>query len=70
MKITEYILTDSSLKPIYKTFDLLDLAREIMQLNKEIQYINTNKTYENRKKFNYRLLIEEHEIKDLEKSDK
>lgn len=67
MKIIEYILTDSSLKPIYKTFDLLDLAREIMQLNKEIQYINTHKTYENKKEFNYRLLIEEHEIKDLER---
>ena len=70
MKITEYILTDSLLKPIYKTFDLVDIAREIMQLNKEIQYINTDKTYENRKKFNYHLLIREHEIKDLEKSDK
>lgn len=67
MKITEYILTDSSLKPIYRTFDLLDLAREIMQLNKEIQYTNEHKTYENRKKINYHLLIEEHEIKGLEK---
>lgn len=65
--IEEYILTDKNHIPVYKTFDLLDLAREIMQLNEEIKYTNSNRSYENRKIFDYRLLIEERKIEDLEK---
>ena len=70
MYVDEYILTDSSLKPIYRTFDLVDLAEEIIKRNNEIAFINMRKSYETRERFKYRLIVEKHEIKDLEKSDK
>ena len=70
MKIDEYILTDSSYNPIYKTFDLRDLATEILRLNNEIQYINSKKEYEEQVKFSYHLIIESKEILDLEEVDK
>lgn len=70
MYIDEYILTDSSLKPIYRTFDLVDLANKIVRIDSEIKIMNMGKSYEQRKKFKCRLIVEKHEIKDLEKSDK
>lgn len=69
-QIDEYILLDKKSIPIYKTFDLLDLATKIINLNKEIIHINTHKKYEDKKIFNYKLVIEKYEIIDLEKSDK
>ena len=65
--IEEYILTDKNNKPIYRTFDLVDLAKKIITLNNEIIYINRAKNYEDIKVFDYRLLIEKHKIEDLEK---
>lgn len=70
MKIDEYILTDSSYNPIYKTFALRDLATEILRLNNEIQYINSKKEYKEQVKFNYHLIVESKEILDLEEVDK
>lgn len=70
MKIMEYILTDSSYNSIYKTFDLRDLATEILRLNNEIQYINSKKEYEEQVKFSYHLIVESKEILDLEEVDK
>lgn len=70
MKIDEYILTDSSYNHIYKTFDLRDLATEILRLNNEIQYINSKKEYKEQVKFNYHLIVESKEILDLEEVDK
>lgn len=70
MKIDEYILTDSTYNPIYKTFDLRDLATEILRLNNEIQYINSKKEYKEQVKFNYHLIVESKEILDLEEVDK
>lgn len=69
-QIDEYILLDKKSIPIYKTFDLLDLATKIIDLNKEIIYINTHKKYEDKKIFDYKLVIEKYEIIGLEKSDK
>ena len=70
--VEEYILLDKMENAIYKTFDILDLAHKIIDLNNEIIYINRAEInqYGNRKLFNYHLIVEKHEIKDLEKSDK
>ena len=70
--IEEYILLDRRENAIYKTFDILDLARKIIDLNNEIIYINhaENNQYDNRKLFDYHLTVKRCEIKDLEKSDK
>ena len=70
MYIDEYILTDNLLKPIYKTFDLVDLANEILSIDSKIKLINKTKTYEERKKFKCCLIIEKHKIEDLERSNK
>lgn len=70
MKIDEYILTDKSYKPIYKTLDLRDLATEILRLNEEIQYINSRKEYKEQVKFNYHLIVDSIEILDLEEKNK
>ena len=37
--INEYILLDKMENAIYKTFDILDLAHKIIDLNNEIIYI-------------------------------
>lgn len=67
--INEYILLDKMENAIYKTFDILDLAYKIIDLNNEIIYINyaENRQYDNRKLFNYHLIVKRSEIKDLEK---
>ena len=70
MKIDEYILTDSSYNPIYKTFDLRDLATEILRLNNEIQYINSKKEYKEQVKFNYHLIVDSIETLDVEGKSK
>ena len=68
MKYSKYTLVDNMYKPIYSTIDLLDLARKIITLNKERIITNNieNRDFYNQERFNYHLIVEEVELKEIE----
>ena len=61
--IDKYIILDEKSIPIYKTFDLLDLAYKIISLNNEIIHRNHTLDYKDKKYFNYKIIIEKYEIR-------
>lgn len=63
--ISVYIIIDKENKPVYKTIDLVDLAKVIISLNNKIIHINHTKDYDSQEHFDYKLIIEKCEIKDL-----
>lgn len=65
--ISVYIIIDKESKPVYQTIDLVDLAKEIISLNNKRIYINHSRDYNSQEHFDYKLIIESCEIKDLMK---
>ena len=63
--ISVYIIIDKENKPVYRTIDLVDLAKVIISLNNEIIHINHTKDYDSQEHFDYKLIIENCEIEDL-----
>lgn len=68
MKYSKYTLVDNMYKQIYSTIDLLDLARKIIILNEERTIRNNieNRNFYNQERFNYHLIVEEVELKEME----
>lgn len=60
--IDKYIILDEKSIPIYKTFDLVDLAFKLISLNNEIIHRNHNLDYMHQKYFNYKIIIEKYKI--------
>jgi hypothetical protein len=67
MKYSKYTLVDNMYKQMYSTIDLLDLARKIITLNEERIIINNieNRNFYNQEGFNYHLIVEEVELKEM-----
>lgn len=65
MKINEYILLNNLGYPVYKTLDLLDLANTIICLNNERIIKNSDISYEKHIRFDYNLVIEKVDIRDV-----
>ena len=63
--ISVYIIIDKENKPVYRTIDLVDLAKVIISLNNKIIYINYTRDYNSQEYFDYKLIIENYKIKDL-----
>lgn len=63
--INVYIIIDKENKPVYKTIDLVDLAKVIISLNNKRIHINHTRDYNSQEHFEYKLIIESCEIQDL-----
>ena len=63
--ISVYILIDKENKAVYKTIDLVNLAKVIISLNNKRIHINHTRDYNSQEDFDYKLIIESYKIQDL-----